>query len=169
MATSFTGRIALSLAGELAKGLDVGSASYPASFGVTNSFDNGTGANQANELFTDTRTITASSSENLDLAGSLQDAFGATLTFTKIKALVITAAAGNTNDVVVGGHPTAAIATIFGTTADTIVVKPGGTLALIAPDANGYGITATTADMLTVANSGAGTSVTYTIAIVGVV
>lgn len=169
MATTLTARIALSLAGELTKGLDVGNASYPATLGITNVFENGTGANQANELFTDTRTLTASSSENLDLAGVLLDAFGATLTFTKIKAIIITAAAANTNDVVVGGHPTAAVSTIFGDVTDTILVKPGGTFAIVAPDANGYGITATTADMLTVANSAGGTSVTYTIAIVGVV
>lgn len=169
MATTLTATLAMSLSAVLEKGLDVGSAEYPANLGITNSFTNGTGANQANELFTDTRTLTASTAENLDLAGVLLDAFGATLTFTKIKAIVITAAAANTNDVVVGGHATAAFAPMFGATTNTVVVKPGGTFIIVAPDANGYAVTATTADMLTVTNGGAGTSVTYTIAIVGVV
>ena len=169
MATTLTARLALSLSAELTKSLDVGNAAYPATLGVTNVFTNGTGADQANELFTDTRTITASSSENLDLAGVLTDAFGTTLSFTKVKALVITAAAANVNDVVVGGHPTAAFFPMFGAANDTVNVKPGGTLVLVAPDATGYPVVATTADMLTVANSAGGTSVTYTIAIVGVV
>lgn len=169
MATTLTARVALSLAAELNKGLDVGSANYPATLGVTNVFDNGTGANQANELFTDTRTLTASSSENLDLAGVLADAFGAVLSFTRVKAIMITAAAANTNDVVVGGHPTAAFSPMFGDPTDTVVIKPGGTFVLVAPDATGYPVVATTADMLTVTNSAGGTSVTYTIAIVGTV
>ena len=40
---------------------------------------------------------------------------------------------------------------------------------LVAPDANGYAITATTADLLKIANSAGGTSVTYTIAILATV
>lgn len=169
MATTLTARVALSLAAQLDKGLDVGSASYPATLGITNVFENGTGANQANELFTDTRTLTASATENLDLAGVLTDAFGTVLSFTKVKAIIVTAAAANTNDVVVGGHATAAFAPMFGDVTDTVVVKPGGTFVIVAPDANGYAVTATTADMLTVTNSAGGTSVTYTIAIVGTV
>src|SRR5690349_14906604 len=43
--------------------------------------DAGTGNNQANTMFADTRTLTASSSENLDLAGGLTDPLGGTLTF----------------------------------------------------------------------------------------
>src|SRR3954465_110978 len=66
-------------------------------------FSNGVGANQAsNQWHSLARTLGASASEDLDLAGVLTNAFGAVLTFTKIKAIVIRAAVGNTNDVVVG-------------------------------------------------------------------
>lgn len=132
-------------------------------------FANGTGANQANQTFLDIRTLTASSSENLDFAGGLTDAFGNTITLTRIKALVIFAAASNANDVLVGGAASNAIASIFGDVTDVVKVKPGGLVVLVAPDATGYAITATTADLLKIANSAGGTSVTYTIGILGTV
>jgi hypothetical protein len=40
-------------------------------------------------------------------------------------------------------------------------------LLLVAPDAAGYAVTATTADILRVTNGGAGTSVVYEIVILG--
>lgn len=131
-------------------------------------FTNGTGANQIQSVYSASRTIALSSSENLDLAGVLLDAFGAAITFTKVKAIVIFAYAANTNDVVVGGVGANGFVSPFGSNADKVNVKPGGIFVLIAPDINGYAVTATTADLLKVANSGAGTSVTYDIVIMGV-
>lgn len=167
--SSLTGKINLDIAMLLAAALDVGSASYSANYGANYAFTNGTGANQANAIFTDTRTLAASASEDLDLAGALVDAFGATLTFDKVKALIIKADAANTNDVLVGGAASAQAAAFFGDASDVVKVKPGGTLALIAPDATGYDITATSADLLKIANSSSGSGVGYTIIIVGVV
>lgn len=169
MTTSITAKVALAIEAELNNSLDVGSVTYPVQYGVTNLFTDGTGADQAKEIFTDTRTLTASAAENLDLAGVLTDAFGNVLTFTKIKALIVKADAANTNDVVLGNHATAAFFPMFGAATHTLKVKPGGMIAIVAPDANGLAVTATTADMLTVTNGGAGTSVTYTIIIIGTV
>ena len=169
MATAITARVNLSVAAEIIDSLDVGSVSYPVNYGANYVLTDGTGADQAKKIWTDTRTLTASSSENLDLAGVLTDAFGATLTFTKIKAIIIKADAANVNDVVIGNHATAACLMFFGAAAHTAAIKPGGMLAVVAPDANGYAVTATTADMLKVLNSGAGTSVTYTIIVIGTV
>jgi hypothetical protein len=169
MATSLALQVALAVQGYIANSLDVGSVNYPVSFTATYNFADGVGANQAKEIFTDTRTLTASASENLDLAGVLTDAFGNVITFTKIKAIVITADAANVNDVVIGNHATAAALLFFGAATHTAAIKPGGMLVSVAPDVNGYAVTATTADMLKVLNGGAGTSVNYTIAIIGTV
>ncbi len=128
---------------------------------------NGTGANQASQQWHDRRTILASSNDDLDLAGVLTNAFGVTLTFTKIKAIGIKANAANANDVVVGNAAANGVSTIFGATTHTLKIKPGGIMILTAPDVNGYGITAATADILRIANGGAGSSVTYDIVIVG--
>ena len=169
MATSISGRVTLGIAGELGNSLDIGSVNYPFNFGVNHVFTDGTGADQAKEVFTDTRTLTASAVENLDLAGVLTDAFGNVLTFTKVKALIIKADSTNVNDVVVGGHATAAFFSMFGAATHTLKVRPGGMFVVTAPDATGLAVTATTADMLTVTNGGAGTSVSYTIIIIGTV
>lgn len=124
-------------------------------------------ANQATKTFSDKRTLTASSTENLDMAGSLIDALGATLTFTAIKAILITAASTNTNNVVVGGAATNTQLGIFNDPTDKIVVKPGGCFLWAAPG-TGATVTAATGDILLVANSGAGSSVDYNVTIVGI-
>lgn len=130
----------------------------------TQLLSNGTGANQASNHWHDQRTT--SGNDDLDLAGSLVNGLGQTLTFTKIKALIIKAAAANGNDVVVGNAAANGFITPFGAAAHTVKVKPGGILILIAPDVNGYAVTAATADTLRVASGGG--SVTYDIVLVGV-
>jgi hypothetical protein len=147
--------------------LDLGSRAGALTLARRYGFGDGTAANQADRLFTDTRTITASSNDDLDLAGVLTDAFGATLTFARVRGLIVAAAAGNTNNVVVGGAASNAFATPFGDPTDKLVVRPGATFALIAPDITAYAVTAATGDILRIANSGAGTSVTYDIVIIG--
>lgn len=166
MAT-FTGKIKLVVDATLTGANDLGAPAQNVTYTKTFNFANGAGANSAESLFTDTRTLAASATENLDLAGVLTDAFGSAITFNKIKAVIVSAASGNTNDVVLGGHATAAWAAPFGDVTDTVKVKPGGSIMMVAPDANGLAVTATTADMLTVTNSSSGTGVTYDIIIIG--
>lgn len=134
--------------------------------GFAAALTSGTGANQADLMFSDKRTLSASASENLDLAGGLADAFGATLTFATVKAIMIKAAAGNTNDVVVGGAASNAFVGPFGGTTPTVAVKPGGFLLLFAP-ATGWTVTASTGDILKVANSSSGSAVTYDVVLLG--
>ena len=160
-------KISVGLEALLTSALDLSTTSSPTKLAHRIDLANGSGAGQANKIFTDRRTINASSSENLDLAASLADPFGATITFARIKALLIRAAPNNVNNVVVGGHESAAWATLFGDASDKVIVRPNGLLLVVAPDATAYAVTATTADLLMVANSGAGTSVTYDVAIVG--
>jgi hypothetical protein len=133
---------------------DIGSARHAVSFAP-------------GHVFTDTRTIAASSNDDLDLNGVLTNALGASVALTKVRTIVIKAAPGNTNDVVVGNATSNGVASIFGATTHTVKIKPGGMLALTAPDATAYAITAGTADILRIANGGAGTSVTYDILILG--
>src|SRR5688572_1163541 len=62
-------------------------------------YTDGAGANQVNMSWHDQRTLAASASENLDLAGSLTNAFGTTQTFARIKLVMVKAASANTNNV----------------------------------------------------------------------
>lgn len=168
MTTALSASLAVSLVAAFSQSVDVGTLTHDAKFSPNYVFTNGTGANQASILFSDTRTLAASATENLDLAGVLIDAFGNTITFDKIKAIIVTAAAANTNNVLFGGAASAQAAPWFGDVTDVNVIRPGGLLCMVAPDATGFDVTATTADLLKIANSSSGTSVTYTIVIIGV-
>src|ERR1019366_4151458 len=75
---------------------------------------NGSGADKASKVYFKTRILGSGASESLDLAGSLADAFGATLTFTKVRVLAIVADVGNTTDVAVGGAASNAWVGMFG-------------------------------------------------------
>lgn len=130
-------------------------------------FTTGAGARQANLVFADRRTLAASATEDLDLDGGLTDPFGGALVFKRIKAILIQAAAANTNDVIVGGAASNGFVGPFGAAAHTMAVKPGGMLMIAAPTAAGWPVTASTADLLKVANSGGGTGVTYDVILVG--
>lgn len=129
----------------------------------------GTGAGQADLVFSDTRTIAASSNDDLDLAGGLTDAHGATLTFARVKALIVTASASNTNTVVVGGDATNTFLTWVSAEGDSVVLRPGACLALFAgqADATGYAVTASTGDLLRITNGSSGSTVDYDIVIIG--
>lgn len=129
------------------------------------SLGSGTGAQQVDRLFTDRRTLAASATENLDLAGTLADAFGATLTFAKLKALIVIADSGNTNNVNVIREATNGVP-VFLAAGDGIPVLPGGMLSWVGPGA-GVTVTAGTGDLITVTNSAAGTSVTYDVYALG--
>ncbi|QFT69610.1 hypothetical protein FIU93_22685 [Labrenzia sp. THAF35] len=125
-------------------------------------FTDGTTANKADLVWADTRTIAASGSEDLDLAGELTTAFGDTLAAAEVVGVMVTADAGNTNDVVLG-DATAPVPLLGGTN-PTVSVKPGGVFVLFAPNAAGqFTVGAGSTDDLKVANSSSGTAVTYTI------
>lgn len=127
----------------------------------------GTGAQQADRLFADTRTIAASGTDPLDLNGTLVDAVGTTLSLLRVKLLYIAASAANTNNVIVGGAGSNTFINWVGAATHTITVRPGGTFFLFAPDATAYAVTAGTGDIWQIANSGAGTSVTYDVVVIG--
>lgn len=166
--SSLTAQIAIKVAADFVNALDIGSVTYPVNFNSTKNLENGTGADQANQIFSDTRTLTGSATENLDLAGSLVDAFGATITFTKIKAIIVTAASANTNAVQVQREATNGVP-LFMAASDGIAITPGGFFAASFPNATGIAVTASTGDLLTITNSAGSTSVTYTIVIIGTV
>lgn len=127
-------------------------------------FASGTGANQADLFWGDTRTLAASATEDLDIAGVLTDAFGATITAAEVVAIMISADAANTNNVVVG-DATAPVP-LFGGTNPTRAIRPGGCDVYINPGATGlFTVGAGTTDDLKIANSSSGTAVTYTISI----
>jgi len=125
----------------------------------------GTGAGKASKGYSAPRSLAASATDALDLAGGLTDAFGASITFTKIKMIIIKAADTNTGNLTVGGGTTPANSWL-GAATDKVVIKPGGIFILAAPDANGYTVTNTSADLLNIVNTVAA-SAAYEILLAG--
>lgn len=145
---------------------DLGTSSFPVDYRDIVNLTSGTASNQADLLFTDQRTIAPSGTEDLDLAGSLVDALGNTLTFVTVKTIMIKAASGNTNNVTVSPAAVNGFLGPFNAAADLISVSPDGMMLVHAPG-TGWTVTPSTGDLLTIANSGSGTSVTYDVIIVG--
>ena len=120
------------------------------------------------QIFADVRTLIASATEDLDLIGAaLTTKLGAALNITKVRGIMVLADPANTNDVVIGGATTNGFISPFGAATDRVKVRPGGVFCLCTPDAVGYAAVATTADLLRIANGGAGSSVTYSIIVWG--
>lgn len=125
----------------------------------------GTGSGQADRVFSDQRTIAASSSETLDL-NSMVDPFAIAKTIAKIKFIMIVASSSNTNNVEVGGAASNQFyANLFKDSSDKIVLRPGAAFCFYDP--TGLTVTDASADSLKIANSSSGSSVTYDILIVG--
>jgi hypothetical protein len=129
-------------------------------------FAPGTGAGQANKIFSDTRPINASSNDDLDLT-ALTDPLGAALAFAGVKGIYVEAAASNTNDVIIGGHDSAAFLGPFADATDKIRLKPGEVFFITNRTAAGWAVANGTGDVLRIANGGAGTPVSYSIVLVG--
>lgn len=163
---ALTARITSRITALFTKTSDVASGSQAPDDTISIEYADGVGANQANTLFADTRTLTASATEDLDLTGALTDVFGATVTNARIKGIRVRAAAGNTNNVIVGAASGTQWATLLNA-AGTITLPPGAFFSAFTPTAAGWAVTAGTGDLLKIANSGGSTSVTYTIELIG--
>ena len=148
--------------------LDLATGSVPLAIRRAVNLSSGTAAGQADRMWSDRRTLAASGAEDLDLAGVLTDAFGATITLARVKGLYVAAAAANTNNVVVGNASSNGWATALNATG-TVTLRPGAVLCLMAgqADATGYAVTASTGDLLHIANSAAGSAVTYDVVVIG--
>jgi hypothetical protein len=132
MATTLKTKLLLQLDATYKNVLDLGSPTDSFQKRQLIELSNGTGANAADLMFHDRRTIAASGTEDLDLAGVLASPFGATLTFAEVRAVLITAAS-----------------------------------CWCCPADGKVAVTAGTGDLLTVANSSSGSSVTYDVVIIG--
>lgn len=128
----------------------------------------GTGANQADKLYHPASiTLGPSAGQDIDLAGVLFDAFGVALTMVKLKGVALFAAVANTNSVNVT-RPASNGVPWFLAAGDGFALGPGGIFLYVNPGAAGIAtVTPATGDLLRVDNSGAGTSVTFDIIVLG--
>jgi hypothetical protein len=169
MAKTLNGRITLQATFNYVNALDLANVTDALAQVFAFTFASGVGADQANALWHDRRTVAPGVTDLLDLAGGIVDAFGTTLTLTRVKALLVKAAAANESDLQVaqtgsGGAP------LFLVPGGGVNLPPGAAVALVVPDANGISVTAGVADLITVSNPGSpGSPAVYDIIVAGTV
>lgn len=166
MAITQDSQLIFKILSKLTSGLDLTSTVDNGAQDWSLNFGHGTGAGQATMVWSDTRTLSASGTENIDFAGALASAFGATLTFTSISAIFVRASKANTNSVLVQRASSNGVPA-FLAASDGVTLTPGGLFALIDPSAAGIAVTAGTGDLLTITNGAGGSSVDYDIVVIG--
>lgn len=165
MAHTLAMSIALTLNGNYQNALDLSTPHDPFGVAFRDSLATGTGKDQNNVLWHDSRTLTA---ESEDLAlGALVDAFGTTVTFTKVKGIYIRNTSTTADDILlVGGAAGTQFVNWVANSSDIIHIYPDGVFFLHNPSAAGYAVGDTTADDLKI--DAVANTITYEIAIWGV-
>lgn len=147
--------------------LDLGVVSLPLSLFKNWDMVSGVAADQADQLFSDERSLATGANEDLDLAGTfLQNAFGVNITFVKLKAILFIADPTNTTNLTLGNAASNAFQGPFGAVAHTLVFKPGDFMLISSQSLAAWAVTPTTADLLRVTNA-AGATAKYKIVLVG--
>ena len=171
MANIVTATIQLQVNGTFEKETDLTSAIESFATG-SNDFDaikeeytDGTGSNQIKSLWFDERTLTTTATDSLDLAGGLTDVYGATITFTVLKFILIDIDAPDGTKVLRVGPRSVANAFVgpFGDSSDFVNVYR---TFYISEPYTGWTVTAGTGDLLVINNNTAG-SITYRIMVGG--
>lgn len=157
--------IDVNLAAALTSALDLVTASAPLALNTRITMATGTATGKADLCWSDNRTVAPSGTDALDLAGTLTGNLGGTLTIVKLKAVLVRAAAANTNNVRLNRPATNGVP-LFLAASDGIDILPGGLFLWVAPGA-GVTVTAATGDLINIDNSGSGTSVSYDVVFVG--
>jgi hypothetical protein len=161
-----SGSINISVRANLAGAADLGIPKAPVSLEETITFSPGTDAlGKADILWADQRTLIASATENLDLAGVLTGLLGGTVAAAEITAIALQADDGNTNDVQFFGAGSNAFNGPLSGTTPKLTLGPGDTA--VITNRKGWTVTPGTGDILLVANAAGGTPVGYTIVLFG--
>jgi hypothetical protein len=162
---ALTARVNVTLTGQHTSVLDFNTAAFDLTKKMVQDFANGTGLNQASKVFTDTRAVLTAATDTMDLnGGTLVDAFGVTLVFATVKALIIRSSPSNTTNLTLFGDANSV--PLLNTAATTITLQPGGLYVFTAPSIAGVVVTAGTGDIIKLVNA-AGATANYDIAIIG--
>jgi len=146
MATAVVSNLALTLRSILSNTVGLANAQASVETGTTRAIASGTGADQANRIYTESAKSIAAAYD-VDLSGSLVDALGAAFILARLKLILVIAAVANTGNVIIGNDAASPILG-FGAITHTWAVPPGGVFLAYAPDATGWPITAVTGDIL---------------------
>lgn len=167
MATGVYGNIAVEIDLSLTKP-NVG-ASQPKHEAILNflmHFDQGNAAlGKADVLYHAVRQTAASTTDSLDISGTVLDPLGGNVVNAEICAIAIKTDPTNVNNVIVGPAAANGFLGPWSALTDRTKIEPGNFF--LVTSVNGWIVTAATADLIALINSGAGTPVNYEILIVG--
>jgi hypothetical protein len=161
-ADTLTALVRLLVSGTYTKDLDLADPKDTLNKTIEQAFTTGTGAEQANIMFHDIRSLGDGATEDLDLFGGLTNAFGVTLNFAKLKAMVIKNLS-TTQTLSIGGAAATQLSNWVANVSDIVVLPPESFLCLCNPA--GYAVTSIL-DLLKIANS-AGAAGSYEIILIG--
>lgn len=140
---------------------------WNAAIAFNSAFGSGVVAKAIDIVYIAERTVVASTNDDIDLAGVLLDAFGATIAAAELVGVIVVnepkdpTAARNLSSLTIGGSTNP----VPGFAAAIVPIEPGGMFAAMSPGAAGIAtVTAATGDKIRVAN-GAGGTAKYQIAL----
>ncbi len=130
-------------------------------------FTDGNAINKAETVAIISDSVTASGTDSHDLSGgSITDAGGNAITFTKLKGLMLINNSTTAGDILeLGGNANAV--PLFNGADNAIKVGPGGFVAWSDPSAAGVAVTNSSADTLDVSEVGTSNTVSYTLVLWG--
>jgi hypothetical protein len=166
-AQTLSGRVQVWLDHDYQKDGTISTTRDQAQIRADQEYSDGTGTETAviDRLWYSQRQLASATSEEIDLAGWITDAFGSTISFARVKALFIRNT--STSQTLTIGNATAPWAGPFSPATATFSIPPSGFAAWQAPLV-GWPVTATTGDRLKIANdAGSGATCTYDIWVVG--
>lgn len=144
---------------------DLGPACTRHTIDYSKSLASGTGADQADLVWSDERAVASGTPDNLDVRGVLASALNPGINFVKITGIVIRNKSTTSGQyLTVGNGANPFFAGLFNAGPDRIQVQPGGCFAWYSP-IDAATTTAATADILQIA--AATGSITYQIEIIG--
>lgn len=129
---------------------------------------NGTGSTTtADRIYFATVTISASGTSSFDLAGSLTDVYGNTITMARVKWMFVWHTNTTTATDVSFGNATNPLANWISTATVTVKILNNGVFMIGAPGATGYAVAAGSADAVKITNNDGSNSATCSVAFVG--
>jgi hypothetical protein len=131
------------------------------------SFAQGTGAGQADTLYVTYGTLSGSGTLNVDLNGAVSDFFGNTVAMARLKSMQVSLLSTTSATSILVGNGTNPFINWVGSSTCTVRVRNGGCLCLCAVDATAYAVTASTGDILKIANEDSVNVATYQLAFIG--
>lgn len=147
-------RIGLNIIAELTKTLDLSIPRSEINKRLLWTLTTGTGLNQMDKVWSDTRDVLSGATDTLDFAGVLTDGLGDAATFARIKLFLVLPKSTNTVNLTVT-RPAANGVPLFSAAGDACPTGPGGCFFLLKPDATGYVVTASTGDLVDIVNGAA--------------